>query len=96
MLFGTLPFMGETENEQIERIINAPLKFPPKIPVTLDAKEIIRNMLNKDPSKRTNLLEVMSSPYFIKDEDELEEQVSKLNIAAEEIKAKEEEKALEK
>ena len=53
--------------------MNAALKFPPKIPVTLDSKELIRNMLNKDPSKRWTLLEVMSSPYFIKDEDELED-----------------------
>ena len=78
MLFGNLPFNGETENEQIERIINAPVKFPPKVPVTLDAKELIRNMLNKDPQKRVPLLEVMASPYFIKDEEELEEQVNKL------------------
>ena len=53
-------------------------------------------MLNKDPTKRTTLLEVMSSPYFLKDEDELSEQVKKLSLEAEEVKAKEEEKALEK
>ena len=47
-------------------------------------------MLNKDPAKRINLLEVLSSPYFIKDEDELEDQVAKLTAAAEELKLKEE------
>ena len=43
-------------------------------------------MLNKDPTKRIPLLEVMSSPYIIRDEDELEDQVNKLTAAAEEIK----------
>jgi hypothetical protein len=27
MLYGTLPFFGETEEEIIEKIVNAPLKF---------------------------------------------------------------------
>ena len=66
--------------------MNAALKFPPKVPVTLEAKELIRSMLNKDPTKRIPLLEVMSSPYIIRDEDELEDQVNKLTAAAEEIK----------
>ena len=73
MLYGTLPFNGDTEEDTIEKIINAPLRFPPKVPVTAEAKELIKAMLNKDPAKRTTLLEVMSSPYFIKDEDELTE-----------------------
>ena len=96
MLYGTLPFNGDTEEETIEKIINAPLRFPQKIPVTTEAKDLIKSMLNKDPTKRTTLLEVMSSPYFLKDEDELSEQVKKLSLEAEEVKAKEEEKALEK
>ena len=27
MLFGTLPFNGDTEEETIDKIVNAPLKF---------------------------------------------------------------------
>lgn len=53
-------------------------------------------MLNKDPAKRITLLEVMASPYFIKDDDDLEDQVNKLTAAAAEMKLKEEEKAMEK
>lgn len=73
MLFGTLPFNGDTEEETIDKIVNAPLKFQAKVPITNEAKELIKNMLNKDPNKRVTLLEVMSSPYFIRDDDEIED-----------------------
>ena len=53
MLFGHLPFFGDTEDEFMDKIINAPLKFPNNVPVTNECKDIIRGMLNKDPSKRS-------------------------------------------
>jgi hypothetical protein len=34
MLFGKLPFFSSDEDEVIELIINAPLKFPTDLPVT--------------------------------------------------------------
>lgn len=45
MLYGHLPFWGETEDEFIEKIINAPLKFDADIPVTTECKELIKGML---------------------------------------------------
>jgi MAP/microtubule affinity-regulating kinase len=45
MLYGHLPFWGDTEDEFIERIINAPLKFDADVPVTQECKEMIRGML---------------------------------------------------
>lgn len=34
MLYGHLPFWGDSEDEFIERITNAPLKFDPEVPVS--------------------------------------------------------------
>lgn len=45
MLFGNLPFYGTTENEIIEKILNANIKFPTDIPASSLAKDIIKNML---------------------------------------------------
>lgn len=45
MLYGCLPFYGETEDEMIEKIINAPLKFDPNVLVTDECKEVLRSML---------------------------------------------------
>jgi hypothetical protein len=33
-LYGHLPFWADNEDDFIEQIINAPLKFDPEIPVT--------------------------------------------------------------
>lgn len=92
MLYGTLPFFGETEDEIIDKIVNAPLKFPPKVPVSAEAKDILKNMLNKDPAKRASLLEIMTTNYVAMDDDEIEELVKKVTSQVEEIKLKEEEK----
>jgi serine/threonine protein kinase len=78
MLYGTLPFFGETEDEIIDKIVNAPLKFLPKVPVSAEAKDIIKNMLNKDPNKRASLVEIMSTNYVMMDDEEIEDLVKKI------------------
>jgi cell cycle serine/threonine-protein kinase CDC5/MSD2 len=45
MLYGHLPFWGDTEEQFVDKIINSPLKFQTDIPVTSECKEIIRGML---------------------------------------------------
>jgi serine/threonine protein kinase len=92
MLYGTLPFFGDTEDEIIEKIINAPLKFPPKVPVSSEAKDILKNMMNKDPNKRATLLEIMSTNYVAMDDEEVDELIKKITIQVEEMKIREEEK----
>jgi hypothetical protein len=44
-LYGHLPFWGESEDEFIDKIINAPLKFDIDVAVTDLCKDIIRGML---------------------------------------------------
>jgi hypothetical protein len=56
MLYGHLPFWGETEEEFIDKIVNAPLKFDSDIPVTQECKEVLKMMLNKNPINRGELI----------------------------------------
>ena len=56
MLYGHLPFWGDTEEEFIEKITNAPLKFDSDVPVTEECNEILKQMMNKNPEKRVDLL----------------------------------------
>jgi hypothetical protein len=52
MLFGHLPWWGDTEEEFINKIVNQPLKFDADIPITDQCKESITAMLQKAPEKR--------------------------------------------
>jgi hypothetical protein len=52
MLFGHLPWWGDTEEEFINKIVNHPLKFDADIPITDQCKESITAMLQKAPEKR--------------------------------------------
>jgi len=52
MLYGHLPFWGDTEDDFIDKIITAPVKFSPDVPITTECKELLKGMLHKDPEKR--------------------------------------------
>ncbi len=56
MLYGCLPFYGANESETKQKIRKAQFKFPKDIPVTDEAKEVICQMLKKDPEERIGLL----------------------------------------
>jgi serine/threonine protein kinase len=45
-------------------IINAPLAFPPEVAITPECKELLKNMLDKNPDSRISLLDLMSKPYY--------------------------------
>jgi serine/threonine protein kinase len=72
MLFGRLPFWGDTEEETINKIQNAPLKFDPEVCITDECKEFMTNMLQKQADKRMDLINLIQLPYFIMDDEELE------------------------
>lgn len=58
MIYGTLPFMGKDEKELIHKITQENIKFPVnEVPVSKEGKEVIKSMLNKDPTKRIELIE---------------------------------------
>ena len=71
MLYGTLPFDLSNEKELINLIKTETIKFPNDIPVTDECKDIIKNMLNKDPKERLKLIEFVDLPYALWEEDEL-------------------------
>jgi serum/glucocorticoid-regulated kinase 2 len=73
MLYGHLPFWGDSEEDFIDKIITAPVKFAPEVAVTNECKELLKGMLHKDPEKRVQLIDVMTLPYFIIDDTELED-----------------------
>lgn len=69
LLSGQLPFYTEDEHATIKLIKTAPIKWLKHIPITPGAKEIITKMLEKDPSKRLNLMDFMDTEFY-KSEDE--------------------------
>lgn len=77
MLYGHLPFWGESEDEFIDKIINAPLKFDPEVPVTPECKEMIKGMLQKNPEQRMPLIDIMNLDYYIIEEEDLERNIQK-------------------
>jgi serine/threonine protein kinase len=76
MLYGELPFSSSNEKDLIKAIKSDNIKFPNNIPVTEEAKDVIRKMLCKDHTQRLKLIEFIDMPYSLWDEEEFE---SKLN-----------------
>lgn len=52
----------------------------------------MKGMLHKDPEKRVQLIDIMTLPYFIIDDTELEDKLAQITQAYSENKSKEEEK----
>eukprot|EP00182_Erythrolobus_australicus_P005889 CAMPEP_0185833704 /NCGR_PEP_ID=MMETSP1353-20130828/3328_1 /TAXON_ID=1077150 /ORGANISM="Erythrolobus australicus, Strain CCMP3124" /LENGTH=564 /DNA_ID=CAMNT_0028532027 /DNA_START=88 /DNA_END=1782 /DNA_ORIENTATION=+ len=52
MIFGVVPFQGATQKDTFENVMKQELKFPSVVPVSRDCKDLIRRLLNRDPSKR--------------------------------------------
>jgi len=63
-LVGQPPFMSEGTNETYRRIKLVDLKFPPN--VSDEAKDLVVKLLQKEPSKRLPLDQVISHPFVTK------------------------------
>jgi serine/threonine protein kinase len=85
-LYGHLPFWADTEEEFIDQIVNAPLKFDADVPVSKECKNLIRGMLQKDPEKRSPLIDIMNENYFMIDDEDLELLIQKAQSDVEEQK----------
>ena len=72
MLFGSLPFLHDNEKELVRQIRNDNLRFSKNEPVTQEAKDVIKSMMFKDPSKRVTLLEFVQQPYMMYDDEEFD------------------------
>lgn len=68
MLFGLPPFYCDNNERMYQLIIHADLKFPKKIPVSENAKDLIRKLLNKNPDNRLGSIndfdDIKKHPFF--------------------------------
>lgn len=62
MLAGAPPFYGETPAETFEAVLRANLRFPTRLfrSVSPEAKDLLRKMMCKDPSRRLSAEQVLS------------------------------------
>ncbi|KAK3235266.1 Phosphatidylinositol:ceramide phosphoinositol transferase (IPC synthase) [Cymbomonas tetramitiformis] len=65
-LFGNPPFEAEGHSETYKRILRVDLTFPKAIPVSDDAKDIITQLLKKDPRQRMPLDQVLKHSWIVK------------------------------
>jgi serine/threonine protein kinase len=73
LLYGTLPFFSEDEAELIKRIKTDKLKFDKTVPVTLEARNIIAMMLERDIEKRLDLADFVEMDYYKYEDHEFKE-----------------------
>lgn len=57
-VFGDVPFRSQAIPVLYEQIKNEDVYFPAKITISNDLKDLILEMLNKDPEKRINMQEI--------------------------------------
>ncbi|KAG0601585.1 hypothetical protein M758_11G123900 [Ceratodon purpureus] len=68
MLFGRTPFRGKNRQKTFANVLEKELYFPSNTPVSLEVKLLIRDLLNRDPTKRLGSQrganDVKSHPFF--------------------------------
>jgi len=69
MVFGELPFYSSNEKDLIKKIINDQIKFKNSYPITQMGKDMLKSMLDKDPTKRIEMIDFVQSEYNIIDDD---------------------------
>ena len=78
MLYGKSPFYTENINRMYDLIKTSPVKFPKKVNLSEEAKDIIQKLLEKNPKKRlgsqNGIEEIKNHPFFAKIDFNLIEQ----------------------
>lgn len=68
MLFGRTPFRGKNRQTTFANVLEKELCFPAHIPVSLEAKTLIRDLLIRDPLKRLGSYrganDIKNHPFF--------------------------------
>ena len=77
MIYGFLPFYNSNEKELIKSIRTDKVKFPSGVPITPLGKDMIKAMLEKDPKKRLDLLQFVTTDYNTLEDDEFKEMYKK-------------------
>ena len=64
LLTGKVPFHGKDRKETVIKIINENCEFPQDIIISEIAKDLIIQILNKDPQKRPSLGQILHHQFF--------------------------------
>ena len=88
MIYGFLPFYSSNERDLIKLIKESPIKFPKDHPITPMGKEVIKAMLNKDPSKRIQLIDFVTLDYNTMSEQDFEKHYAQAQEEHDEYKRK--------
>ncbi|EDO05240.1 protein kinase domain containing protein [Babesia bovis T2Bo] len=64
MIFGKLPYEGNSGIVLLVNMLHKPLQFPNYRQVSDELKELLRGMLNTDPRQRFDIDQVVSHPWF--------------------------------
>jgi serine/threonine protein kinase len=93
MVIGVMPFTGSTEEELYNSILKKKLKFKNEKPISKEFKDLILQILTKDPEARINMFDLQNHQWNEMPKEELEKSIedSKLEEEEEEKKKQEEE-----
>ena len=64
MLCGYLPFDDKNNDELFKKILKCKIEFPKKNIISENAKDLIRKILEPEPSKRIKLEEILNHPFL--------------------------------
>lgn len=64
MVFGYHPYATRDRQQTVKNIIEQKVRFSHDINVTNELKDLICNMLEKNPDKRINMFKILSHKWF--------------------------------
>ena len=76
---GKFPFHSNNILQLLSDITTEDVVFPEPCELSLELKNLILKMLEKDPSKRPNIREIMEDPWYLKMKNEIYEPFPMLN-----------------
>jgi serine/threonine protein kinase len=65
MVFDTFPFNGDSSSIIKDKIINSQFKVPRNTAVTEELIDLLNKMLNKDPTTRYTLSDIMNHKWML-------------------------------
>mmetsp|Transcript_6804 Transcript_6804/g.5954 ORF Transcript_6804/g.5954 Transcript_6804/m.5954 type:complete len:223 (+) Transcript_6804:253-921(+) len=71
MIYGFHPFKVKNRAQTIKNIISKDIPFDNEVEVTKECKDLISQMLEKDPKKRINMLSILNHKWFEMTETEI-------------------------
>lgn len=81
LLFNGLPFLGDKKEDIVKNIIEKTLELPESYEfddvklISIEAEDLLRSMLHKDPEKRINLVDAKSHKWFSMSHKEIKSSV---------------------